>query len=303
MAETLRGGVHLGSFETPGMIPNVVLSRQHEVVVVLWNQEPAREEFYFGDQAYAVDLWGRPWRLPVDPETGTQSIEVGPVPVIVRNCSEAVARWRLAVKFERGKIPSEFGAHEDAVLGKNTFRQGINGKVRLNFPRDWDLDPGEWELQIGPGETFRLPTMISFPSHASVGSLRPSVEFELSAERVYRFAVPLPYCLGLDDVTLQVTSRRTQDGRLEVEQRITNQTKPQETLDFNCSLFIPGRVRQRQVVTRLGEGEDRRVYVLPKADALRGKELWLRAEQVDGRRVLNYRWKVDFQHGDGESSK
>ena len=302
MAETLRGATHLGSFETPESIPNVVFARQHEVIVVLWSQEPVREEFYFGEQAYALDLWGRPQRLAVDPETGTQSIEVGPVPVIVRGCSEAVARWRLAVKFERGRIPSEFGAHEDAVLGRNTFRQGINGKVRLNFPRDWDLDPGEWDLQVGLGEDFRLPTLIAFPSHASVGTLRPSVDFEIFAERIYRFAVPLPYQLGLDDVTLQVTSRRTPDGRLEVEQRISNQTSPLETLDFNCSLFIPGRVRERQVVTRLSEGEDRRVYILPRADALHGKELWLRAEQIDGRRVLNFRWKVDATAGsEGES--
>jgi hypothetical protein len=45
-------------------------------------------------------------------------------------------------------------------------------------------------------------------------------------------------------------------------------------------------------ITRLGRGEDRKIYVLPDAESLRGKELWLRAEQVDGLRVLNYKWTV-----------
>ena len=31
----------------------------------------------------------------------------------------------------------------------------------------------------------------------------------------------------------------------------------------------------------------------PNADAHRGEELMLRAEQIDGRRVLNFRWKVE----------
>jgi hypothetical protein len=33
-------------------------------------------------------------------------------------------------------------------------------------------------------------------------------------------------------------------------------------------------------------------YYHHDADSLMGKEMWIRAEQVGGRRILNYRWTV-----------
>jgi hypothetical protein len=148
-------------------------------------------------------------------------------------------------------------------------------------------------FQAAAGEKLTLPFLSKFPPNASLGDLRPSVEFDVAADRPYKFSMLLPYRLGLGDVDLQVVTRRAADGRLEVEQQITNNTEPLEILEFNCSLFIPGQVRQRHLVTRLGKGEDKRVYVVHGAEALRDKELWLRAEQVNGRRVLNYQWKVE----------
>lgn len=293
VALALRGATYLGRWELPNQSANAVFARGGEVIAVVWNSVPMQEEFFFGDEAVAIDLWGRRQPLPVDARNGTQTISAGPTPLLIRGCSEPVARWRLAVQFEKGRIRSEYGAHEDAILGLNTFPQGVNGQATLRFPPGWQLEPADWPLQMGAGEKFRLPTQITFPPDASLGKLRPSIEFKISADRQYRFSIQLPYQLGLGDVDLQVTSRRTPEGRLEIEQRIINKTDPPETLDFNCSLFIPGQVRQRQVVTRLGQGEDKRVYILPNADQLRGRDLWLRAEQIDGPRVLNYHWKVD----------
>src|SRR5579872_4210739 len=188
---------------------------------------------------------------------------------------------------------SEFGQHEDAILGLNSFPQGISGKATIHFPAGWEIEPAQWTLQAAAGENFKLPLLLTFPPGAALGEFRPSIDFEISGDRSYKFSMFLPYRLGLGDVDLTVVSRWTPDGRLEVEQRITNNTEPLEVLEFNCSLFIPGQVRQRHFVTRLGKGDDQRIYVVPNAEALRGKELWLRAEQINGRRVLNYHWKVD----------
>ena len=63
-------------------------------------------------------------------------------------------------------------------------------------------------------------------------------------------------------------------------------------LNFTCSLFVPNSRRQKKLVTKLGNGKSQKKYYLPNADEIRGHKIWLRAEQVDGRRVLNYRWKV-----------
>ncbi len=51
-------------------------------------------------------------------------------------------------------------------------------------------------------------------------------------------------------------------------------------------------------VTKLGQGKDRKIYVIPNAEALRGKALRLQAEEIDGLRVLNYEWVVGKRWGE-----
>jgi hypothetical protein len=293
VAMALGGASYLGQLDLPRHSPNAVFDRGNEAVLVIWNPVATREELYLGEQPVAVDLWGRRERLALDPRTLTQTLDVGPTPLIIRGCFAPIARWRLAVKFEQGRISSEVGQHEEALLATNTFSQGISGKATVRFPTGWNVDPPQWTLQAAAGEKIRLPMLITFPANESLGELRPSVDFEINADRPYKFSMFLPYRLGMGDVELVVTTRRTPDGKLEIEQRITNNTEPPEVLEFDCRLVIPGKVRQRHLVTRLGKGEDKRIYLIPGADSLKGETLWLRAEQVNGRRVLNYKWKVD----------
>jgi hypothetical protein len=293
VAMALRGAKFLGQFELPNRSSNAVFERGNEIVLVIWNSEETTEEYYLGEQATTVDLWGERRKLPIDSQLHSQSIPVGPTPLIIRSCSLPVARWRLAIQYAHGRISSEYGAHEEALLGTNTFAQGLTGKVTVRFPPGWEVEPFQWPLHTGAGEKFKFPMTLKFPPEASLGDLRTSVDFEVSADREYKFNVFLPYRLGIGDVDLKAICRRKDDGRLEIEQWITNNTEPLEILEFNCSLFIPGQVRQRHFVTRLGKGEDQRFYFVPNADGLRGKELRIRAEQVDGLRVLNYTWKVD----------
>jgi hypothetical protein len=291
VALALKGAAYVGQFDMSQGSPNAVFERGNEIVLVIWNSQPTVEEYYLGEQAEAVDLWGQRKKLVIDPVTQAQTLEVGTTPLIVRGCSVPVAQWRLAVKYAKGRISSEYGQHEDAIVGINTFPQGLTGTVKVHFPAGWELDPVQWPLHAATGDEFRLPMLLTFPRNASLGDFRTWIDFEVSADRSYKFRVNLPYRVGLGDVDLQVVSRRTSDGRLEVEQRIINNTEPLEILEFNCSLFIPGEVRIRHFVTRLGKGDDTRLYFVPNAK--RGQELLLRAEQVDGSRVLNYRWTVE----------
>lgn len=291
MALALRGATYIGRFDFPNYSPNAVFARKNEVVVIAWNDKPTEEKFFLGDKAYVTDLWGHRVEAPVD-ETKSHTLSLGPTPIIVRGCSEAIARWRLAVRFEKGRIPSEYGEHTDAILAVNTFPQSVSGNVVLKLPQGWSAEPPQWQITAGAGDKLRFPSILTFPRDASLGQFRPTIEFELAAERPYKFTVQLPYELGLGDVELEMHGKRTAEGKLEIEQRIVNNTEPLEILNFNCSLFIPGRVRQRQTVAKLGRGEDKRFYYVPWTDDLKGAEVLLRAEQLDGQRLLNVRFIV-----------
>ena len=119
-----------------------------------------------------------------------------------------------------------------------------------------------------------------------------AIDLEIDADRKYKIRVYRPLQVGFGDVELPVIDRRLENGFLEIEQTLTNKTSPVELLDFECSLFIPGSKRQQKLVTRQGSGQSVKFYYATHADTLQGQELWIRAEQTNGRRVLNYRWTL-----------
>jgi hypothetical protein len=289
---TLQNSASLGNLVFPHRSPNAVFARDGSAVVVVWNETPTEESLYLGENVVAVDVWGRQRPLTVDPQSGEQKITVGPVPQLLVNCSEAIMRWRIATQFELGQMKSEYGGHQDALLGRNTFPQGVTGTVSLVLPPEWEAEPREWPLQVAAQGTFRFPVSLTLPTHASLGQQDMAIDFRIVADRPYRFRVYRDYKVGLGDVVLKVVDRKLPDGRLEIEQLVINRTVPEEVLEFRCSLFVPGDKRQKLQVTRLGTGTDRKFYYLQNAERFRGAELWLRLEQDGGRRIMNYRWKV-----------
>jgi hypothetical protein len=295
-ALALQGAKYLGSLQMPGGSRNFLFQREgrKDVVMFIWNDEPVTETIYLGEatEFTAINLWGEQLHLPTSPETGQQQLSVGPMPLVIRGCSEPIARWRLAMQFETGRLASATGVHRENILGRNTFAQGVSGTVTLNIPPEWDVEPRAFPLQAGRGESYRLPMQITLPPNATLGTERLALDVEIDADRKYRFRVYRPPQIGLGDVELSVIDRRLENGVLEIEQTLTNKTSPLESLDFECSLFIPGSKRQKKLVTRQGAGQSLKLYYAPDADALKGQELWLRAEQINGRRVLNYRWTI-----------
>jgi len=212
---------------------------------------------------------------------------------VIHRCSKAISQWRLAARFASELLESKHGPQQVSILIRNTFPQGVRGTVTLNVPPEWQVDSNGWSFQVAPEEALTIPLQISLPPNASLGNKTVSLDFDVSAERLYKFRVYRNFQVGLGEIQLVVVDRKRADGSLEVEQTIINNTdSPTEVLNFSCSLYIPGRIRQKRFVTKLGKGKDRRIYVVPNADELRGKTLRLRAEQVDGRRVLNFQWVV-----------
>ncbi|MFQ5731600.1 MAG: hypothetical protein ACE5KM_06575 [Planctomycetaceae bacterium] len=293
-ALALRGSRFLGSLNLPGGTRNFAFANAGRGILVLWNDEAITEEVYLGPERdiSVMDIWGRP--LAVNVQRGTQRhvIPVGPAPVIVTGCTEALLRWRLAVRFQVAQLESRRGGQPQAVLGKNTFDQGVTGTAKLNVPRGWSLQPSTWQLRVAKGGSLSLPTTITVPANASLGDVPVTIDFNITGDRPYSFRIHRTFKVGMGDVAMQIFDRKTKNGRLEIQQIITNNTQPVEELSFRCSLFVPGYRRQRRTVTQLRKGRDRKFYVLPDAESLRGKTLWIRAEQIEGDRVLNFRWKA-----------
>ena len=291
-ALALQGAEYLGEIVFPGESRSAVFARGDEAILFVWGREPTTERLFLGGEPYEVDLWGR--RRPLEWNSALQESEI-PVetaPKIIRGGLAQIARWRVAAQFATGAMKSEYGWHDDEIVGKNTFAQGVSGRVQIKLPKEWEAQPVEWPLQVAAGQPYRLPASLMLPTSAQLGEARIMLDYEITADQTYKFRVHQKYQVGLGDVTIEVVDRRLPDGRLEIEQVVKNKTDPAEVLDFRCTLFVPKARRQRFAVTQLGLGQDRKLYHLLNADALRGQELWLRLEQEGGRRILNHRWIV-----------
>jgi hypothetical protein len=114
-----------------------------------------------------------------------------------------------------------------------------------------------------------------------------ALEFQLQADHPYRFQAWRQIAIGMDDVRVAATARLNDRGELEVEQTLVNQGG--RPVSFACWLLAPDRRRQSSQIVGLARGSDRQLYRLSDGRELLGKTLWVRAEEIDGPRVLNYR--------------
>ncbi len=285
----LRGTEYLGSIRLPGGSPNHVFARGDEAVMVVWNDKPVREVLYLGQDVRQIDVWGRAKTLPA--QRHEQIVAVGPTPTFVTGLNRAVAQWRKDFAFDHVRIPSIFGqSHANSFQLTNRFSRGVSGTAELVVPEIWSVEPKRVSFRLAAGETRDFPFQVVLPYHAANGRHPVRIDFEVLADRSYHFSVYRHMDLGLGDVYIEVCTRLNDKGEAEIEQRFINDTD--RRVSFDCQLFAPDRKRLKTQVLGLGPGRDVQVYRLPQGDQLLGSTVWLRAVEIGGPRILNYRFVV-----------
>ena len=314
-AASLLGGSHyLGTLVLPGGSTNHVFrNSKGEVLMIAWNDTPTQEHLYLGERIEQIDVWGRRKAIALD-EEGKATVEVNRNPSFIIGLHPAVTAWRMAVQFDHDRVPSIFGRpHENMVRGVNHFSQGINGKFTIFVPprfdeledddpdedplyqgerrnKQWEVMPREGDLSVGPREAFDVPIHIIL-DEATYGPQPVRIDFQVEADRLYKFSVWRNLHVGMGDVTIDVNTWLDERGQLIVEQKMSN-SNPKPS-DFKCLLYAQGRRRKRTQVVMLGPDGNTKIYQYPEGQQLVGNTLRLRAEETSGSRVLIYRFKVE----------
>jgi len=286
-ALALGGARYIGSLELPEGSQNHVFARDDEAVMVVWNEQPTEEVLYLGENVRQIDLFGHS-RQPAEGNHG-QVIPVGPFPSFVTGLNGPIARWRMSFQFARGEIPSVFGRPQSNwFMVDNAFSRGVTGEARLITPEVWSVTPSQAVFRLEAGESLRHDFQTVLPYNASSGRQRVRVDFRIHADRPYQFSVYRKMDVGMGNVSIEVLTQLGPEGTLEVQQRLINETDA--PVSFRCQLYAPGRRRLKTQIIGLGRGRDVYVYRLPGGEELLGRTLWIRAEEIDGPRVLNYRF-------------
>jgi hypothetical protein len=147
---------------------------------------------------------------------------------------------------------------------------------------------------LAPEKDFRLPINIKL-KNALYGNQSVRVDFTVEADERLEFSIYRNLSVGTQDIALDVRSYLDRDGVLVVEQMMTNLSG--RLSDFKCHLRSFGRQPKRMHVYRLGQQRDRKVYRIPEGRDLLGREMLLEIEEVNGPRMLNYRFVAGAPNG------
>lgn len=291
-ASLLSGTEYLGTIQLPrGSENRLFQTKNGTVVMVLWNENLGQETLYLGDGISVIDVWGRSSKPQM--KDHRHIIEVTRLPKFVIGLNGAIARMGLGAKLAKTEIPSVFEiAHGNNIELQNTFGQGIGGTVRIIAPEGWQVMPDRIDFKLAIGEKARRPFQILLPFDANSGSTTLRIDFEVAADKPYRFSTYREVNVGDKDIDLELNTRLGDDGNLVVEQRMLN--RDNKPIDFKCLLYAPGRRQQRMQVFQLTNGWDTKTYTYLDGEELLGEELLLKVEEQGGmRRVFNHRITVE----------
>jgi hypothetical protein len=271
-SKLISGAEYLGSIELPGGSSNHLFAYDDEAVMVVWNEHPTTESLYLGENAVRIDPWGRETPLGFPKTTGEpQHVAVGPLPAFIKGIDRAIAQWRLQFSFEPDRLASMFGRRQNTEYQfANSFGQGVSGNLELHLPEVWDVRNKRLRFKLGTGDTLRQELGVVLHANASSGPQQVRIDFDLIADKQYRFSVYRTIQVGLGDVVAELDTWINDEGKLIVEQHLMNRTD--ERLDFNCYLFAPGRRRMRIQVFDIGPGRVTHTFAL-QASAASGLEI------------------------------
>jgi hypothetical protein len=286
----LGGAQYLGSIELPHGSQNHIFARSGDAVMVVWNDTPTKEVVYLGPEVHQVDIWGQ--SAVAGTQEHRQVIEVGPLPTFVTGVDPRITRWRQSFALASDRIPSVAGGrYANSLRFTNSFGEGVFGRFELIVPDSWAANPKETRFRLVREEELRQDFQSVLPPRATSGRHPVRADFELEGSGTHRFSVYRHVDVGSGDVYVEVVTRLNDQGELEVEQFLVNDTD--EPVSFRCQLTAPNRRRQKTQIIGLRQGRDVRTYRLPNGKELLGKPLLLEAEQIGSPRVLNYRFVAE----------
>ena len=227
----------------------------------------------------------------------------------------------MNVEFEKTQVPSIFSKpHHNSLTFKNFFPQGVGGSVKIVVdagtrcrwlrqskgrrdrgirPRSLDDRTAASRVPTGCGAEIEVPVRYQ-TEECAVRQATDANRFQVEADERIEFSVYGEMEVGTEDLTLDVRSHLDKDGTLIVEQLMTNRSD--RLADFKCHLRSKGHQPQRMQVYRLGRELDRKVYRIPDGRDLVGKEMLLEIEELNGPRILNYRFVASDQPTVSEES-
>jgi hypothetical protein len=292
LTSLLSGTTYLGRVPLGEGIDAFCFDRDGRGILALWSKGNTSGvkslALDLGDRASRVDLWGNVTPLFHPSASGVNDqlpLMVTTEPIFIVDIDGPQAQLRASVAVNQPLLESSFEPHNRRIRFTNTYRQPINGSLKLRAPAGWTLNPPTFQFSLNPGESFERDFSVEFPYNSFAGPKTLNCDFTLSAERTTSFTVPLTLELGLSDVGMQSLALR--DGNdVVVQQMITNYGE--QPINYSSFAVFPGQARQERLVTNLGPGRTvLKRYRFPNVQLQPDTHIRVGVKELDGTRILN----------------
>jgi hypothetical protein len=291
----LTGATYIGTFSLPGGSTNFVFERNGEAILIGWNNHRTIEQIYLGDDVQIADLWGNTSQAEAvtDASFQEQRIEFGPEPIIVTGLSLPIAKYRISFMLANNEnnTPGATKVKLSATFA-NGFDQPAVGLLELYSPDLLANTSVKRNFDLKNLENAELGLELLLRPDASSGTQNITAIFDIYSEKKYRFRVFHPLYIGAKDIEVELSYELDKDGNLVIRQDLVNNTS--KVVDFECTLYVPERVHQRQQLLQVAPGRMTRYYRLERGTELKGKVLWLKCKQLNSNQYLNYRATMNW---------
>jgi hypothetical protein len=286
---------YVGKIMLPGGSQNHIFQNGKHGLMLIWNDNPKEEQLYLGPDVDAVDLWGRSVTVASakSPRNGAeQRVAVGPWPIIIRGLDLPVARFRMQFELGTASLQSLVGRGQSVPIKVgNPFGKVIRGSMDLVAPTLLEKEFASLSLQVTPDRVLEKDFPLELRSDVSAGKHAVRFDFQIEANKTERFSTYHELTVGFDDIEFQWQLQ--QISETSVLLRLTANNRGNLETTFQCKFFPPPYPYQHFQAERLIPGSNNREYLiqLPSVDV--NAEFWIRCEELETRRTLNYRVKID----------
>jgi hypothetical protein len=299
--EAIKRKEYIGEMSMDGGSRNALLASDSDSCLVVWSSSPVTEQFFLGEQVDAIDSWGRKVDIEkTDTQFGPEHrIQLDKWPVIIRGVDAKIAMWRMGVTMDQQRLDSLIGLPQQLnVRFNNPFSFPVSGRIDLVAPGVFANDMESATFDVGASSEVSVPIDVLVRPDATSQDSPVRIVVSLNTSPPKRFSISKTLRIGNDDVEFETAYRISDSDELWLDIDAINHTdKP---TSFDCQLFIPERRNERIQIASV-ETRKTRTVVLPKANELVYKTLWLRCVQLGTRRILNYRIAIEPEAADSST--
>lgn len=297
-ANFLTNATFEGQMPLLGGSRGYLFTRGEETTMVVWNdnvspgEESVKERVYLGSRVTGTDLWGRPIEILThedDKNCAYQEIKADSVPIFITGIERGVAMFDITFRFDNNALVTKYGEDEsNAITFENHFGATVKGNIDLDFPKTWKVDRRNIPVSLGTNDAPRRePIRVGLFDNANSGEELVPLIIELQTEETHRFKIVRRLRVGVPDVEMEVHPVLQENGDLVVEVQIEN--RADKPLSFKTTLTPENRRSIRRLVLDAKPGRTTIKFVLPKGSELAGKQIVVRAVEIDSDspRVVN----------------